>query len=72
MMKTKNLKPNADVLVRKPDGSHLAKEGESLTLTAYWLRRIAEGDVAVSDIPSPKAEVAPVESSVSKNTKTEK
>ncbi len=72
MMKTKNLKPKGDVRVRKPDGTYLATEGEGLLLSAYWLRRIAEGDVAVSDLDTPKAEVAPVESAAPKSTKTEK
>jgi len=86
MMKTKNLKPKGDVHVRKPDGTHLAAEGESLLLSAYWLRRIAEGDVDVSDITIPqaeadiavsnvapqKAEAAPLEPAAPKSTKTEK
>ncbi|WP_209634600.1 DUF2635 domain-containing protein [Serratia sp. PL17] len=87
-MKTKNLKPKGDVHVRKPDGTYLATEGESLSLSAYWLRRIAEGDVAVSDLTTPqsegnvavsdaappKTEAAPVEQAAAapKSTKTEK
>ncbi|MDP8834514.1 DUF2635 domain-containing protein [Serratia marcescens] len=74
MMKTKSLKPKGDVRVRKPDGTYLATEGESLSLSAYWLRRIAEGDVAVSDLDTPKIEAAPVEQAAAapKSTKTEK
>ncbi|HGE8484933.1 TPA: DUF2635 domain-containing protein [Serratia marcescens] len=86
MMKTKNLKPKGDVRVRKPDGTYLAAEGESLLLSAYWLRRIAEGDVDVSDITipqtevdvavsnvvPPKTEATPVETAAPKSTKTEK
>lgn len=72
MMKTKNLKPKGGVRVRKPDGTYLDAEGENLLLSAYWLRRIAEGDVAVSDLATPKTEVAPVEPAAPKSTKTEK
>lgn len=87
-MKTKNLKPKGDVHVRKPDGTYLATEGESLSLSAYWLRRIAEGDVdvsdhatqkpesdvAVSDAAPPKTKAASVEQAAAapKSTKTEK
>ncbi|MGQ5789898.1 DUF2635 domain-containing protein [Serratia sp. IR-2025] len=85
-MKTKNLKPKGDVRVRKPDGTYLAAEGESLLLSAYWLRRIAEGDVdvtdiatlnreddvAVKDVTPPKTVGALVEPAATKSTKTEK
>lgn len=64
-MKTKHLKPRGSVNVRKPDGSYLKTEGEDLPLSAYWLRRIAEGDLDVTD-------VAPVTVTATKSTKTEK
>lgn len=31
--------------VRKPDGSTLLKDGESVSETPYWLRRLKEKDV---------------------------
>ncbi|NBJ36620.1 DUF2635 domain-containing protein [Serratia fonticola] len=71
-MKTKHLKPKGSIQVRKPDGKHLATEGENLPLTAYWLRRIAEGDLEVSDLPALKTDVATVTEPVTKPTKAEK
>ncbi|MBA5235286.1 DUF2635 domain-containing protein [Pectobacterium aroidearum] len=49
-MKIKHLKPKGGVNVRKPDGDYLNGEGEDLPLSSYWLRRIAEGDIAVTDV----------------------
>ncbi|MDX9860886.1 MAG: DUF2635 domain-containing protein [Rhodospirillales bacterium] len=40
------LKPaDPKIKVRKPDGSHLAPEGEDLPDTPYWRRRLKDGDV---------------------------
>ena len=34
-----------DIKVRKPVNGYLAAEGEEVNTEAYWLRRIADGDV---------------------------
>ncbi len=44
------LKPAAGTRVRKEDGSLLAAAGEPVTLSTYWRRRLADGDV----VPVPK------------------
>lgn len=45
-MQTKFLKPADGLKVRKPAGGHLSPDGEAVELNSYWLRRIADGDVA--------------------------
>lgn len=45
MSNQKKLRPAEGVKVRHPDGRHLAEQGETVTITAYWQRRLAEGDV---------------------------
>ncbi|RLM27507.1 hypothetical protein BIY29_02385 [Brenneria alni] len=64
-MKTKHLKPKGGVgvKVRKPDGTYLKDDGEDLPLSSYWLRRIAEGDLEVTDVVTVTA---------TKSTKAEK
>lgn len=45
-MQTARLKPADGLTVRLEDGSgYLASEGQTLPLTGYWHRRIADGDV---------------------------
>jgi hypothetical protein len=40
------LKPAGKNLVRNPDtGGHLSATGEPIVMTAYWRRRIKDGDV---------------------------
>ncbi|WP_153448478.1 DUF2635 domain-containing protein [Vibrio algicola] len=47
------VKPNkANVKVRKPDGKYLAEQGEEVTKSAFWVRRINDGDVVASE-PTP-------------------
>lgn len=54
-MKQMTLKPRKGVLVRKPDGLHLAEKGEVVPRNAYWLRRLREGDVIeVKDLKGAK------------------
>ncbi len=36
---------NLAIKVRKPDGTHLADDGETVTRNTFWIRRIADGDV---------------------------
>lgn len=49
----KNIRPSREgLLVRKSDGQRLHPEGEDLLVNAWWLRREAEGDVAITDIPA--------------------
>ncbi len=38
--------------VRKPDGHLLKAEGEVVEREAFWLRRQADGDVALGDVPA--------------------
>ena len=46
-MKTKFLKPAAGLKVRLENATrHLFTEGEEVTMSAYWRRRIKDGDVA--------------------------
>ncbi|HCJ7758097.1 TPA: DUF2635 domain-containing protein [Citrobacter freundii] len=55
-MTMKRIKPaRAGLNVRRPDSELLGAKGEDLPLTAYWLRRQAEGDVVISDIPKEAA-----------------
>lgn len=54
-MKIKPKKPH--VQVRKPDGTHLCRDGESVKRTSFWLRRLNDGDVEVmpgNDSGTPK------------------
>lgn len=47
----KQIKPaRAGLQVRKADGQRLNPEGEELPVSAWWLRREAEGDVVITDI----------------------
>jgi topoisomerase IA-like protein len=40
------LKPkNPELAVRKPKGGYLASDGEFVERSAYWMRRIQDGDV---------------------------
>ncbi|HCA7356758.1 TPA: DUF2635 domain-containing protein [Citrobacter freundii] len=51
-MTMKQIKPaRAGLNVRRPDGEWLDPQGETLPLTAYWLRRETEGDVVITDVP---------------------
>lgn len=51
---TEHLIPKEGRLVRKPDGQALADTGEKLPLTAYWRRRLRDGDVTIKQ-PKSKA-----------------
>ncbi len=63
-MKMKMLKPKANLQVRKPDGSLLATDGETVALNAFWLRRISEGDLEVSEVKDLAPTVAETEPAV--------
>lgn len=39
------VKPAKGLTVLKPDGRKLAAEGETVTRTSFWLRRLQDGDV---------------------------
>jgi len=39
------LVPAEGLLVRHPQGGHLAAEGDTVVLDSYWRRRIADGSV---------------------------
>ncbi|CNE96592.1 TPA: DUF2635 domain-containing protein [Yersinia enterocolitica] len=64
-MKMKMLKPKANLQVRKPDGSLLAADWETVTLNAYWLRRISEGDLEVREVTELAPTVAETEQAAS-------
>lgn len=51
MSETAYLKPADGLQVRKPNGSHLATEGEAITFDSYWLRRLNKGDVVATKAP---------------------
>lgn len=53
-MNTVILKPAPDRNVRKPDGPHLAAEGEPVPKNTYWQRRLNEGDVKIVASPEPQ------------------
>lgn len=46
------LRPAKGVKVRHPDGRHLAEDGERLTMSSYWQRRLAAGDVVKGAAPA--------------------
>lgn len=54
MAKTLTLKPKAGLLVRRPDGQHLATGGETVADIPYWRRRLRDGDVEKTGKPAPK------------------
>lgn len=39
------LKPALGLVIKKPDGSKLAADGEKVPRTSFWLKRMADGDV---------------------------
>ena len=55
MSEQKHLRPAEGVKVRRPDGRHLAAEGETVTMTSYWQRRLADGDVVEGTAAAPAA-----------------
>ncbi|MDA0148854.1 DUF2635 domain-containing protein [Vibrio sp. LaRot3] len=56
MSNTLILKPNKGLKVRKPDGKPLAKDGEQVVRSAFWLRRLKDNDVvALKELPKPPA-----------------
>lgn len=58
-MQTVRIKPAAGLLARLEDGSgYLAAEGQSVPLTGYWHRRIADGDVEKLPAEDDAADVA--------------
>lgn len=76
-MTMKRIKPaRAGLNVRRPDSELLGAKGEDLPLTAYWLRRQAEGDVVISDIPkeaaTPKAVATTQKVKAPKNNRSNK
>lgn len=53
MSNQKILRPAEGVKVRHPDGRHLASDGEAVTMTPYWQRRLATGDVVEVNAAAP-------------------
>ena len=57
-MQTNFLKPAAGMLVRLEDASrHMLAEGEDVLMSAYWRRRMRDGDVIEAKAP-PKSKGA--------------
>lgn len=54
-MAQKILQPAPGLLVRKPDGARLNPDGEAVEMISYWLRRLADGDVAEVEAPAAAA-----------------
>jgi len=52
------LQPAKGLVIKKPDGSKLAAEGEKVPRTSFWLKRLADGDV-VEVKPAAKATKKP-------------
>ena len=53
---TITIKPAKEgVNVLKPDGIKLKAAGEAVTRNAFWVRRLADGDVAIVDMTKAKA-----------------
>ena len=50
-------------LVRKPVGGYLAADGEEVNQESYWLRRLNDGDVVLTD-PQPAPDQAPSKSAI--------
>lgn len=55
MSETKRLQPAPGIKVRRPDGRHLAAEGEVVEMSSYWQRRLAAGDVVAVSEAKPAA-----------------
>ena len=56
-METRFLKPATGMKVRLENATrHLLAEGEEVTTSAYWRRRIKDGDVAEAKPPKPPKE----------------
>lgn len=59
-MQKARIKPAAGLLVRLEDGSgYLAAEGQTVPLTGYWHRRIADGDVEAAPAEGTTADEPP-------------
>ena len=57
MAVTRFLKPARGLLVRLEDTSrHLFQEGENIIMSAYWRRRLRDGDVTEAKPPKPAKE----------------
>lgn len=56
-----HLKPAPGLVIKKPDGSKLAADGEKVPRTSFWLKRLADGDVnEVNEVkPAAKATKKP-------------
>ena len=62
------------VPVRKPDGKHIAKMGEEVARSSFWVRRIKDGDVldgAEAQKRKTKLEAAAKKASADTKTKGE-
>ena len=56
-METRFLKPAKDMLVRLENATrHLLAEGENVNMSAYWRRRLRDGDVTEAKPPKPAKE----------------
>ncbi|EHK5439451.1 DUF2635 domain-containing protein [Aeromonas hydrophila] len=62
-----NLKPAPGLVIKKPDGSKLAAEGERVPRTSFWLKRLADGDVLpVEEAQADKEDVKPAAKATNK------
>jgi hypothetical protein len=52
-MNTLNILPQAGLTIRHPDGSYLKADGETVPRSAYWLRRLHDGDVVQQATSTP-------------------
>lgn len=55
MNNRKTVRAAAGRRVRKPDGTLLDEQGESVMWSSFWLRRLRDGDVEIVDDVEPEA-----------------
>ena len=62
------VKPTQGSYLRKPNGQVLSPDGETVTATSYWLRRLDDGDIIEVDAQQPQA--VAVQKAAAESTKT--
>lgn len=61
------LQPAKGLVIKKPDGSKLAADGEKVPRTSFWLKRLADGDVLpIEEAQADKEDVKPAAKAANK------
>lgn len=55
MTDTRFVKPKPGLTVNRPDGTPLPVEGETVTWSSWWRRRLNDGDIDVAEHGAPAA-----------------